>query len=78
MLARWIVAGASITPRERGRLHVIFGSDMELDAHIDVLVTAQRMRLILLPTRGMPELRRGHRRGFPVRARAQPARWCGC
>ena len=27
---------------------------VELDAHIDVLVTPQRMRLILLPTRGMP------------------------
>ena len=28
--------------------------DVELDAHIDVLVTPQRIRLILLPTRGMP------------------------
>jgi len=54
VLARWTVAGASITPREKGRLHVVFGSDMELDAHIDILVTSQRMRLILLPTRGMP------------------------
>ncbi len=35
-------------------MHVIFGEGVELDAHIDVLVTAQRMRLILLPTRGMP------------------------
>ena len=35
-------------------MHVLFGEGMELDAHIDVLVTAQRMRLILLPTRGMP------------------------
>ncbi len=54
LLARWTTAGATITPREKGRLHVIFGSDMELDAHIDVLVIAQRIRLILLPTRGMP------------------------
>ena len=54
ILARWTVAGASITPREKGRLHVVFGADMEVDAHIDVLVTAQRLRLILLPTRGMP------------------------
>jgi uncharacterized protein YndB with AHSA1/START domain len=54
ILERWTVAGASITPREKGRLHVVFSGDMELDAHIDVLVTAQRMRLILLPTRGMP------------------------
>ena len=54
ILARWTVAGASITPREKGRMHVVFSGDVELDAHIDVLVTAQRMRLILLPTRGMP------------------------
>jgi len=54
LLARWTVAGASITPREKGRLHVVFGGDVELDAHIDILVTPQRMRLILLPTRGMP------------------------
>jgi uncharacterized protein YndB with AHSA1/START domain len=54
VLERWTVAGASITPREKGRLSIVFGADMELDAHIDVLVTAQRIRLILLPTRGMP------------------------
>ena len=29
-------------------------ADVELDAHIDVLLTPQRMRLILLPTPGMP------------------------
>jgi len=54
LLSRWTVAGANIAPREKGRMHVVFASDMELDAHIDVLVTAQRMRLILLPTPGMP------------------------
>lgn len=54
VLARWTVPGASITPREKGRLLIQFGGDVELDAYIDVLVTAQRMRLILLPTRGMP------------------------
>ncbi|MBC8027707.1 MAG: SRPBCC domain-containing protein [Steroidobacteraceae bacterium] len=53
-LARWCAEGATITPREKGRLHVMFGGDVELDAHIDVLVTPQRMRLILLPTPGMP------------------------
>ena len=35
-------------------MHLVFSSDVELDAHIDVLVVPQRMRLILLPTRGMP------------------------
>jgi uncharacterized protein YndB with AHSA1/START domain len=54
LLARWTAAGASITPREKGRLQVVFSGDVELDAHIDILVTPQRMRLILLPTRGMP------------------------
>ena len=70
VLERWTAAGATITPREKGRMHVIFGGGMELDAHIDVLVTAQRMRLILLPTRGMPDHRCGHRRRLPVRARS--------
>jgi uncharacterized protein YndB with AHSA1/START domain len=54
LLSRWCAEGATITPREKGRLHVVFGGDVELDAHIDVLLTPQRMRLILLPTPGMP------------------------
>jgi len=54
LLQRWCAPNASVTPREKGRLHVIFGAGVELDAHIDVLVTPQRMRLILLPTPGMP------------------------
>jgi len=54
VLARWCAEGATIAPREKGRLHVVFGGDVELDAHIDVLVTPQRIRLILLPTPGMP------------------------
>ena len=54
MLERWTTAGAIVTPREKGRMHVVFGEGIELDGHIDVLVTAQRMRLILLPTPGMP------------------------
>ena len=41
-------------PREQGRVHIVFGASFEMDAHIDVLVTPRRMRLILLPTRGMP------------------------
>ena len=47
-------SGATVTPREKGRMHVVFGSGVELDGHIDVLVTPQRLRLILLPTPGMP------------------------
>jgi uncharacterized protein YndB with AHSA1/START domain len=54
VLSRWCAEGATITPREKGRLHIVFGGDAELDAHIDILVTPQRMRLILLPTPGMP------------------------
>ena len=59
VLSRWCAEGATITPREKGRLHVVFGGDVELDAHIDVLLTSQRMRLILLPTRGMPAPAKG-------------------
>jgi uncharacterized protein YndB with AHSA1/START domain len=54
ILARWCAEGATITPKEKGRLHVVFGGELELDAHIDVLITPSRIRLILLPTRGMP------------------------
>ena len=54
LLARWTSGKASITPREKGRMHVVFGPGMELDAHIDVLITPQRLRLILLPVPGMP------------------------
>ena len=54
VLERWTVPGATVTPREQGRVHIVFGADFEMDAHIDVLVTPRRMRLILLPTRGMP------------------------
>jgi len=55
VLQRWAAPGASVTPREKGRMHMVFGSGVELDAHIDVLVTPQRIRLILLPTPGMPD-----------------------
>jgi uncharacterized protein YndB with AHSA1/START domain len=54
VLQRWTGTRATITPREKGRMHVMFGPGMELDAHIDVLITPQRMRLILLPVNGMP------------------------
>jgi hypothetical protein len=54
VLERWTSPGATVVPREGGRIHVMFGS-LEHDAHIDVLVTAQRLRLILLPVSGMPK-----------------------
>jgi len=54
VLVRWAAPEASITPREKGRLHLVFGADVDLDAHIDVLTTPQRIRLILMPTVGMP------------------------
>ena len=53
LLTRWAAPEASIAPREKGRLRLVFGAD-ELDALIDVLLTPQRLRLILLPTPGMP------------------------
>jgi uncharacterized protein YndB with AHSA1/START domain len=54
LLERWTQRGASVVPRENGRLHVRFAPVVEVDAHIDVLQTPQRLRLILLPTKGMP------------------------
>ena len=54
LLGRWSAQGASITPREKGRMQVVFSAEIELDALIDVLNTPQRIRLILMPTRGMP------------------------
>jgi uncharacterized protein YndB with AHSA1/START domain len=54
VLERWTAPGATVHPREKGRMQVSFADGMELDAHIDVLVTPQRMRLLLLPVRGMP------------------------
>ena len=54
VLERWTAPGATCAPREKGRMHVMFGPGVELDGHIDVLVTPQRLRLILLPTPGMP------------------------
>lgn len=54
LLEQWTARGATVTPREKGRMNVMFGPGIELDGHIDVLVVPQRMRLILLPTRGMP------------------------
>ena len=54
LLEKWTARGATVAPREKGRMQVMFAAGMELDAHIDVLITPQRMRLILLPTPGMP------------------------
>lgn len=53
VLERWTVPGATVAPREKGRMHVMFAGG-EHDAVIDVLVTPQRMRLILMPVPGMP------------------------
>ena len=47
ILARWAAPEAAVTPREKGRMLLKFGTGAELDAHIDVLITPQRMRLIL-------------------------------
>jgi uncharacterized protein YndB with AHSA1/START domain len=53
VLERWTAPRATVTPREKGRMHVMF-SGSEHDASIDVLVTPQRLRLILMPVQGMP------------------------
>lgn len=53
LLEKWAARGATVTPREKGSLRATFGGH-EYDAHIDVLAVPQRMRLILMPVRGMP------------------------
>jgi uncharacterized protein YndB with AHSA1/START domain len=53
VLERWTAPRATVTPREKGRMHVMF-SGSEHDASIDVLITPQRLRLILMPVQGMP------------------------
>lgn len=53
VLERWTSRGATVTPREKGGMHVMF-MGCEHDAAIDVMVVPQRIRLILMPTRGMP------------------------
>lgn len=53
VLERWTVPGATVAPREKGRMHVMFAGG-EHDAVIDVIVTPQRLRLILMPVPGMP------------------------
>jgi uncharacterized protein YndB with AHSA1/START domain len=54
LLVRWAAPEAAVSPREKGRMHLKFGTGAELDALIDVLLVPQRMRLILLTTPGMP------------------------
>jgi uncharacterized protein YndB with AHSA1/START domain len=53
-LARWAAPGSSITPREKGQLLVPFADRVQIDAHIDVFLAQQRLRLLLMPTPGMP------------------------
>ena len=53
LLEKWTARGATVMPREKGSLRAVFGG-IEHDSHIDVLTVPQRMRLILMPTRGMP------------------------
>ncbi len=57
-LERWTTPGATVAPRERGRMHVMF-SGSEHDAAIDVMVVPQRLRLILMPVKGMPSTGEG-------------------
>jgi uncharacterized protein YndB with AHSA1/START domain len=56
VLERWTARGATVVPREKGRLHVEFAGGVELDAHIDVLTVPQRLRLILMPVKGTPPM----------------------
>jgi uncharacterized protein YndB with AHSA1/START domain len=53
-LDRWCAAGARMRPREGGDFIARFDSSLEIDAHIDVFLPAQRLRLILMPPANAP------------------------
>lgn len=54
LLPRWCAEQASISAREKGRLHIHWSDGAEYDAHVDVFMPPQRLRLILMPTPSMP------------------------
>ncbi len=54
LLARWYGPHAHVRPGAGGSLDVTLAPDIERQAHIDVFEPAHRLRLIYLPTAGMP------------------------
>ena len=53
-LGRWCSPAAQITPRPGGSFRASVDRVTELEAHIDIFVPERRMRLIYLPSAGMP------------------------
>jgi uncharacterized protein YndB with AHSA1/START domain len=54
-LERWCASGARLRPREGGDFRARFDSSLEVDAHIDVFLPAQRLRLLLMPPASAPK-----------------------
>lgn len=54
-LRKWCSPDAHITAREGGYLRASVDRVTELEAHIDVLIPQQRMRLIYLPSEHLPQ-----------------------
>ena len=54
LLARWYGPQAHVRPGAGGSLDVTLAPDIERQAHIDVFEPGHRLRLIYLPTSGMP------------------------
>jgi uncharacterized protein YndB with AHSA1/START domain len=53
-LARWCAPDANIRPSAGGSFRATVDRVTELEAHIDVFVPERRLRLIFLPTAGLP------------------------
>lgn len=54
LLAQWCAPGAVIQPRAGGLFRASFDRTSELEAHIDVFDAPRRLRLIHLPSSGLP------------------------
>ena len=54
LLSRWCGPQAKVRASAGGSLDVTLSPDLERQAHIDVFEPAHRLRLIYLPTAGMP------------------------
>jgi uncharacterized protein YndB with AHSA1/START domain len=54
LLPRWTAPGATLKAAEGGAFRLQFDPHLAIDAHVDVCIAEQRLRLILLPPKGLP------------------------
>ena len=53
-VAEWYAPGARIAARPGGSYWIRADRDLEREAHLDVFLPPQRLRLLYMPERGMP------------------------